>query len=136
MIAIICVDNRCGMMFNRRRVSRDKNVYADISELIGDKTLYMAEYSRSLFSSCRVSTIVSDDFLNLVGKWDFCFVEDRHLAEYSDKISGMVIYRWNRDYPSDFGLDVAPLELGLHRTLVTEIVGSSHDKITKEIYVR
>ena len=136
MIAIVCVDNGGGMLFNSRRVSRDRAVYLDIAENLRGHTLYMAEYSRSLFSDCKISAMISDGFLEMAGGGEYCFVENRALASYADRLEGMVIYRWNRDYPKDFLLDVAPEKLGLTLRETSDFKGNSHEKITKEIYVK
>jgi hypothetical protein len=47
-----------------------------------------------------------------------------------------VVYRWNRRYPGDvfFDLDVSAAPWRCVET--EEFVGSSHEKITKEVYVK
>lgn len=65
---------------------------------------------------------------------DYCWVEDKHLAPYADKLEQVVTFKWNRKYPGDFYFDL-PLE---QWSLVSteEFSGSSHEKITKEVYER
>ena len=45
------------------------------------------------------------------------------------------MFRWNRDYPADTYFDLS-LESGWTRTETSEFAGSSHETITKEIYIR
>ena len=123
-------------MFNRRRVSRDREVTADICRELCGGTLYIAEYSRSLFSDSGVPFVASDSFLDLASQNDLCFVENNALAPYADRIDRLIIYKWNRRYPSDVKLDIVPENIGLKLSSVTEFAGYSHEKITKEIYVR
>ena len=51
-------------------------------------------------------------------------------------IDTLIIYRWNRLYHSDVKFDVDVKKSGYKLKSSTEFAGSSHDKITKEIYVR
>ena len=37
MIIIACIDNSGGMMFNKRRLSRDKSVMSDIQTMLGSR---------------------------------------------------------------------------------------------------
>lgn len=56
----------------------------------------------------------------------------RNFCPYSDRITEVVVYRWNRSYPGDFHLDLDLNQWRLVQT--TEFAGYSHEKITKEIY--
>ena len=62
---------------------------------------------------------------------DYCFVENTPLPQNLDEVEELILYRWNRLYPSDvyFTLDTSAFTL----QETTEFVGSSHEKITKEI---
>ena len=44
MNIIICLDDKNGMMFNKRRQSQDKILRADIKELVKINILYMNNY--------------------------------------------------------------------------------------------
>ncbi len=136
MIAVVCVDDHGGMMFNGRRVSRDRAVYSDLSNTFKGKSIYMCEYSRSLFAGSYAPITVCDGFLDVAGEGDICFVENRSLAPYKDKLDGVVIYRWNRSYPFDFCFDLDIAKMSLKLQSLEDITGYSHEKITKEIYVR
>lgn len=53
--------------------------------------------------------------------------------KYVEKI---IKFKWNREYPADFyfGIDVT---LPVWKMIETEeFAGSSHEKITKEVYIR
>ena len=61
-------------------------------------------------------------------------MENHSINPYSEKVEALILYRWNRRYPFDRTLDFDPAENGLMLREVTEFVGYSHEKITKEIY--
>ena len=135
MTVIVCLDNSNVMMFNHRRQSRDANVVNDILKTINGASLLIAPYSEPLFSQAECSVSVSDSFLVDAGAEDYCFVENTSIAEFKEKISKMIIYKWNRDYPADFFFDIDYAnDYRLETTL--DFGGTSHEKITKEVYVR
>ena len=65
---------------------------------------------------------------------NWCFIENLPVAEYKDEIETVVIYHWNRHYPGDFFFDLELDSYSLESS--EELVGSSHEKITKETYRR
>lgn len=131
MKVIVILDENNGMMFNHRRQSQDRMVKEDIMEMIQDFVLYMNEYSYSLFQEYK-NIKVDVDFLN--NNHEYCFVENQHLEEYIDDIDMFIIYRWNRQYPADFFFDVDLSHWEMIESI--EFHGSSHEKITREIYRR
>ena len=134
MRVIVCIEDRGGMTFNNRRVSRDRAVISDILESIKGKRLLAEEYSKILFSEFSCDVKFSDSPLSEAEKNDTCFVERESLLPYADKINSLTIYRWNRRYPFDKSLDVTPEGLGLRLLETRELEGYSHEKITKETY--
>ncbi len=136
MRIIVCLDDRGGMMFNRRRQSRDRVLIGDVVSDMKGTTLCISPYSESLFSGSDISLAVSENFLDEAGGEATCFVEDRALSPHKDQVHEMVIYRWNRHYPADFWCDLDPAAEGLSLIDREEFVGSSHDCITKETYRR
>lgn len=135
MTVIVCLDNANGMMFNHRRQSRDANVVKDILNTIKGTSSLIAPYSEPLFSQAECSVSISDSFLTDADANDYCFVENTSVAKFKEKISKLIIYKWNRDYPSDFYFDIDYAnDYKLETTL--DFVGTSHEKITKEVYVR
>ena len=131
MNIIICVDDNNGLLFNRRRQSRDKALCERAVALSSQSTLWMNEYSSSLFSAESVK--VDSDFLEKAGEGDYCFIENVDFTPYLNKIERIIIYRWNRAYPSDTVFDDSVLT---SRMLIksADFAGFSHEKITEEIY--
>ncbi len=135
MIIVVCLDDLDGMLFNNRRQSRDRQLTADLLNLVGDGVLWMAPYSLSLFpddAPCRIEAC--DDFLQQAGEREYAFVEDRDVRPYLEKTEEIVIYRWNRRYPRDltFQADLRDWDL----VSETQFSGYSHEIITREIYKR
>ena len=50
MIIMLCVDDKDGMLFNRRRQSKDRVLYRHIVELAGSGRLWMSSYSQKQFA--------------------------------------------------------------------------------------
>ena len=135
MILIVCVDDHNGMMFNHRRQSQDRVLRADVLKLTAGKALWMNAYSRKQFTESDEDEIRVDEmFLNAAGDGEFCFVENADVSGYVDRIEEIYVYRWNRDYPADVYF---PVDLGGWKCEETkEFAGSSHEKITRERYIR
>ena len=134
----VCLDDGGGMLFGGRRQSRDRVLLADVfaDAAAHGGRLLINEFSKKLLDSEGVGYYLCDDMLALAEDTDTCFVENLRLCDHIDRISEIIIYRWNRKYPSDFLLDIDPEALGFSKTSSAEFVGSSHDKITKEIFVK
>lgn len=133
MKVIVCVDDNNGMMFNKRRQSRDRVLIEDLLNTIKEGCLYVAPYSKILFQDF-VTPIESEFLLDEADDNDYCFIENKSLLPYSDRIDELIIYHWNRIYPADMHLDISPEALSLKLVSTTEFAGSSHEKITKELY--
>lgn len=133
MTAAVCIDDRGGMLFNRRRVSRDAVQQEDLVRWCEGRTLWVAPYSASLFDRWPVS--IDEEFLHKAGAEDVCFVEDRPLGPVLDRIDRVVLYRWNRAYPADLHLDI-DIAADFMLKEQTEFAGKSHERITREIYER
>ena len=134
MTVIVCVDDVYGMTFNKRRQSRDAVVCQDIISSLGGKRLFAAPGSKILFEQISGEVIYDDDPLANAGADDFCFIEDRSIGEYADKIDALILYKWNKKYPSDRKLDLIPQKSGYKLRGIYEFKGKSHDKINKEVY--
>ena len=133
MIVIVILDDRNGMMFNHRRQSQDRILRAHILDMIGGQKLWMNSYSAKLYG-VMPPICVDDNFLDKAGQGEFCLVENSSLLLYEKKIENIVCFRWNQKYPGDFFLDI-PLD-NWKIVYTDEFAGSSHKKITKEIYER
>ena len=135
MIVIVCLDDKKGMMFNYRRQSRDQAVTDRIQKICTGKKLWMNPYSDQLYGSLEgTDIVVENDFLSLAGSGEICLVESDRLMPFIEEIEQVIIYRWNRTYPADVypDLDLSQWE----RRERHEFPGTSHEKITEEIYKR
>ncbi len=122
------------MLFNNRRQSRDSAVLADIGSLVGSERLLCSPFSERMLADAGLSHISSERFLDIAEKGDFCFVENAALSEFLPRIEKIIIYNWNRHYPSDFRLDINPEKSGFKLTGRYDFSGTSHEKITREIF--
>lgn len=136
MTAVVCISNDGGMLFNKRRQSRDRLLIEDFASLSSESTVFISEFSSSLFEKSNISVIATSNPLFSAEEGDFAFVEDRGLLDFKDKIKTLIIYKWNRDYPSDFKLDLNPENENMHLSEIFEFPGKSHEKITRERWER
>lgn len=136
MKLILCVDKKGGLAFNKRRQSRDRLMIENLAELIGDGVIYMEPYSEELFTEVSLNVICSSLPLESAEHGDFVFVERFSPAPYTDKTEEIIVYNWNRSYPSDIKMGFEPAEAGFKLAESMEFVGNSHEKITREIYKR
>lgn len=67
---------------------------------------------------------------------DFYFIEKvEHLNKINwNKIDELILYRWDKKYPTDYSFIVDKDEFRLKNTL--EFQGYSHEKINREVYVK
>lgn len=135
MRVIVFLDDKNGMLFNKRRQSRDQAVLEEIQMLCQGKVLWMNEYSFSVYRKMEgVEIRCRQDFLQKAGTGEYALVETDDLEEISKNIEEILIFRWNRLYPSDKKLE---LDLsGWQYTVEKEFSGNSHKKITLEKYVQ
>lgn len=132
MTLIVCLDDNLGMMFNRRRQSRDRVLIAELMDHVGDRRLVVSPYSAPLFPAHDPRVTVAEDPCAAAQEDDLVFAEDKDPTSDWDKVTEVLLYRWNRTYPADryFRGDMT----GFLLAETTEFVGSSHDKITKEVW--
>ena len=131
----VCVDDNLGMTFLGRRVSRDRVLVEEFMQMANGKRVLATPFSKILFQNYP-EVILCDDPFGEAKDGDFCFIENLYLRPHLEDIDTLVIYRWNRVYPKDMRLDVSPRDDGFKLLSSKDFVGSSHDKITKEIYKR
>ena len=135
MVLIVCVDDGYGMSFNERRQSSDRAVIEEIVKLSAGKRLWLGLYSVPLFP--RDTQVFADEnFLSLAEEGDICFAECVDVNNWISKAESVIVFHWNRKYPSDikFPYDRVTLEWKLDRTY--QLIGNSHDKITMEVFTR
>lgn len=133
MIVAVCVDDRGGLQFHNRRQSQDRLQREDLLALCPGR-LWMDSASAPLFYQAQDRIFVDDGFLEKAGPGTFCFVERPPLAPVAERLEAVVLYRWNRVYPADAWLDLDLDCLAL--TERREFPGTSHPRITREIYQR
>ncbi|MCI2061668.1 MAG: ribonuclease Z [Eubacteriaceae bacterium] len=143
MILIACVDDDGGMMFNKRRQSRDSAVTKRIADISAGGVLWVSGYTEELFADLGCSNIrVADDPALCAGPGEFCFLEETSPGEFADRAEKLVIFRWNRRYPSDVKFDIDPDEKETvdgyrwKKESSADFAGTSHEKITEEIYTK
>ena len=134
MTVIVCIEDRGGMLFMKRRLSKDRILTENVAETVGDGILYISEFSEALFSDSDISVMSVSNPLISADEGDFVFIENLELKDYIEKIKKLIVYKWNRKYPFDFSLDIEPLKCGFKLIESCDFKGSSHDKITREIY--
>lgn len=135
MILIVCLDDQNGMMFNKRRQSQDVEVRKDIAASVGDGVLYMSEYSVKQFSDMpQINISAGENFAESAAEGEFCFWEGERASIPEEKIEKIIVYKWNRLYPQDIRFDIALENWKLESS--AEFAGNSHEKITKEVYIK
>lgn len=127
MIVALCVDNRMGLMFNRRRLSKDALLREKLLT-ISEGELRMSPYSAKQFEE---EVYAGEDYLSGAAQNQWCFVENDDYAAFSDRIEKIVLFQWNRDYPADLFF-AFPGEWRL--TCSEDFPGKSHEVITMEVY--
>lgn len=131
MIIITCLDDHNGMVFNHRRQSQDRGLRQYIADMTKDDKVYMNAYSAKLYEEIK-DPIICEDFLQKAGKGETCIVENLPLKEVANDIEEIVVFRWNKVYPSD---QVFDLDLGEWRLVEEEEFEGSTHQITKQIYL-
>lgn len=128
MVIIVCLDQKNGMRFNHRRLSRDREIIKDIYKMLLDAPLYMSSQSQILFEDYGGKIVVDPKFME---KSDmFCFVETSDFDTH--KVDEINVYRFDTVYPAD---EYFPIDLNEYILMEeSEFKGYSHDVITKEIY--
>ena len=128
MKLIVCLDDRNGMTFLGRRQSQDALLRRDLLAYVAGSTLSMNAYSAAQFEAG--SPISTAEQPAACGYW---FVENLPVEPLLP-LEELVIYRWNRHYPSDKKFPLALALEGLQLAHTAHFPGSSHEKITREVY--
>ena len=115
------------MMFNHRRCSRDRAVIEDILSMYAPTKLCVSAYSASLFEGACIICDLSE------AKEKVLFLEDLPLLPALEQAQKIIVYRFDRTYPADVRLQI-PQSFSLTESL--DFSGFSHDKITREVYVK
>lgn len=127
MNIIICIEKNKGISFNNRRLSKDKKIIDDIVknyDVVGNK------YTQAMFEEYGL-TIKEKKIKNATKKDLYYFIEDDSINSI-DCINNLIIYDFNRNYPSD-----VKLIINLENFILIEefkIEGTSHKEIIKKVY--
>lgn len=133
MKIVLCLDKSNGLLFGGRRQSQDRVLREKLLELVGDGKLFLNAYSAKQFESDE-QLAVSEDFLQRAGAEDFCFIEDADIP--ADAATAWYLFFWNRDYPGDRHFNFDLKANGFKKVHTEQFAGSSHKKITLEVYGR
>lgn len=137
MILMVCVDDRGGMLFNHRRQSQDRVLRAQLLQTVGDAPLLVNAYTARQFSPEEQSRLrVLENPLDEAGCGEYCFWESSSPAPWEDRMEALILWKWNRVYPGDVFLGIPLADHGWTLTETREFPGSSHEKITMEVYRR
>ena len=129
MTLYICLDDRNGLQFNKRRQSRDAALLEDIrSQLTG--ALLIRPFSEKLIREAGIPCVLPPETA------EDLFLEDVPPEEVLNLCKKVVLYRWNRHYPADVRWDPDLEARGFRLEETGEFPGKSHEKITREVYVK
>ena len=138
MKIIVCISNERGLSFNRRRQSKDAGLISLICDTLSGKTIRINEYSLPLFQESHHNNIVVDNenFLTGAKPEDYCFVEvENAFLGFANQIDEIIIFKWNRSYPSDvFVPEIPEINPAFKMVETMEFKGSSHVNITLEVW--
>ena len=132
MTVYLCLDDRGGLLFNGRRQSRDALVLADIAAGLSD-VLTIDPFSEKLIAEAGIPYRTAGDTLPVQCHF---FLENRNPDSLLPLAEKVVIYRWNRLYPSDVHWEGSPADYGFVLSETSEFPGKSHKVITKEVYTK
>ena len=130
MILYFCLDDRGGLLFNGRRLSRDAAMLADLAAA---GTVTIDPFSEKLLASAGIPYVLAGESIPEDAHF---FLENRDPEALLPLAESAVIYRWNRHYPSDIRWEGNPADHGFTLSETTEFPGKSHEIITKEVYVK
>ena len=135
MKLIVCLDDQNGMLFNNRRLSKDSCLRKRLLEQVKDGNLWMNAYSAGQFTEESDAVRVCEDYLAKAGTEDFCFLENADICPYIDRVEQLIVYRWNRLYPSDTVFPFDKSFVNWKKVSSFDFPGSSHEKLTEEVYL-
>ena len=125
MTVIATLDDRNGSSLCGKRLSKDREILGDIEREFPH--VHASEYTAALFTSPGYAIPIPDP----VPADAVLFLELEDIPADADEL---IIYRWNRRYPSDREFD--PAANGWRLISSSDFAGYSHRKITKERYAK
>lgn len=131
----LVIDDNGGMLLFGKRQSRDRILIEEFVNSMRGKKIYISSFSRLIFEPHENITVCENP-ISECESGDVCFIENIDIAPYLDVINTLIVYHWNRLYPSDVKFNVDIEKSGYKLDSSLEFAGSSHEKITKEIYTK
>lgn len=108
-----------------------------IMDMTAGSTLWVNEYSAPLLSEFAVPQLCVDaDFLSKAGIGEFCLVENVDVMPYLPFIEKVILFHWNRAYPSDVRFPINLRSGKWTLQSAEDFVGSSHNPITMEVFTK
>lgn len=134
MTIVVCLDDRNGMAFNKRRQSSDCELRARLLSVVEGSRLWMNPYSAKQFTEEKAVICVADDVAEQAATGEYVFLETTDPMAFLGRATRLIVYRWNRVYPSDTTFPLEQFTNGTAPSHRFEFVGYSHEKITEEVY--
>lgn len=140
MKLIICVDSYYGYSFNNRRQATDKGVREHIlNELkTHNITMHINPYTERSFKRTGISfednpflLVEKDDSFpeSLAQTDEWVFIENADITNYYRFIDEMMVYKWEKTYPTDKKLNLQFVE-SFVPTRREVFDGSTHEDVT------
>ena len=133
MKLIVCAEERFGLLFHNRRVSRDRVVTDKILAITSGSTLWTNSFSAGLFPG-EAPITVDEAFLERAQKQDYCFLEKGDVRPYASRVEELILFRWNRRYPFDVSFPFGECFGSWQLVSSEDFPGNSHESITMEVY--
>lgn len=127
-----CIEKTGGLSLFGKRLSRDSEIQKKLISLKHNGELVTSPKSAVLFESDRVRS--DDNYMNSAAPNDLLFIETEEIP--IGQANEIYLFHWNRRYPADRYFDLSQLKNSFDKISTEHFVGSSHDKITLEIYHR
>ena len=134
MHLIVCIDQRDGLSFCGRQLSRDAAVNAHILEQTTGSCLWMTEDSAKRFPDAD-HIVIHENCQNMAGEGDYCLAELDIEPGVADRLESVFLYNWNRSYPSTVKFPRELLNM-MSLEYTEDFPGNSHETITLERYKR
>lgn len=133
MKLIFCIEKDKGLMFFGKRHTSDRVLMEKLLSLSAGQKLWVSSYTAKQFED-QNKVVIDNDYQSKAGENDYCFVED--LPYTIIGVDEIILCHWNRKYPSDKYFQVDLKGNGFKKISTEDIVGSSHKKITIEVWSR
>ena len=130
-----CLDDRNGLSFNNRRQSRDGAVLEDIRSRVPGELL-IDPMSTKLIQEAEIPFCIALPDLEEALPGVHYFAEARQPGDWLRFAEEVVLYRWNRHYPADRWFDIDLIAMGFLLADTADFPGTSHEKITREVFTR